>query len=204
MMPFNIEELPMEHGAHKEAAVVITAKNPMVIGRDRIKHLKRPATLNDVDRWLIDQAARRSSRARVILFRAMNARNERVWEFDPSLSDGELEEGGYVLTKALLPFHRRLLVNGMSLMVHTDWGLRECYAMRYGVRRLAAEIKKGQSDADPVAEADRWVLGNMLLHVALSMDHVIAELLPSHLSMIERRQDRLKRLIARLPQEAID
>ena len=140
----------------------------------------------------------------MILFRAVNAQGERVWQFDPDLSDEELAEGGYVLTRALLPFHRRLLKSGMALMVHTDWGLRECYAMRHGVRRLKTELKRGPGPHDPVIEADHWVLSNMLLHVALSMDHVITELLPTHLAMIDRRLTFLKTLTASLPASAVD
>lgn len=203
-MPFTIEEHPMQHAGVRQAAIVITAKNPMVIGRERIERLKRPAGMNDVDRWLIGQAASRSDRAKVILFRAVNERGERVWQFDPGLSDEQLEEGGYVLTRALLPFHRRLLKSGMVLMVHTDWGLRECYAMRHGVRQLKSELKQSAGTQDPVVEADTWILSNMLLHVALSMDHVVSELLPTHLAMIERRLTFLKQLIVGLPQSAVD
>lgn len=203
-MPFTIEEHPMQHGGVHQVAVVITAKNPMVIGHDRIQRLRRPAGMSDVDRWLIQQAAQRADRAKVILFRAVNAQGERVWQFDPDLSDQELSEGGYVLTRALLPFHRRLLKSGMALMVHTDWGLRECYAMRQGVRQLKSELKRGPSPQDPVIEADHWILSNMLLHVALSMDHVITELLPTHLPMIDRRLSFLKALITNLPASAVD
>ncbi len=203
-MPFTVEEHPMQHAGVRQAAVVITAKNAMVVGRERIQNLKRPTGMNHVDRWLLEQAASRASRAKVILFRAMNDVGERVWQFDPALNDQELEEGGYVLTRALLPFHRRLLAAGMVLMVHTDWGLRECYAMRHGVRKLKQELEQGPDKADPIVEADRWILSNMLLHVALSMNHVVSQLLPSHLAMLERRQVFLKNLVASLPASSID
>jgi hypothetical protein len=203
-MPFNVEEYPMQHVGVRQVAVVITAKNAMVVGRERIQRLRRPTGMNDVDRWLLEQAASRADRAKVVLFRAVNNDGDRVWQFDPSLNDNELEEGGYVLTRALLPLHRRVLASGMVLMVHTDWGLRECYAMRHGVRKLKAELQKSAGKADPVVEADRWILSNMLLHVALSMNHVVTELLPGHLAMLERRRVFLKTLVASLPASAID
>jgi hypothetical protein len=92
----------------------------------------------------------------------------------------------------------------MVLMVHTDWGLRECYALRHGVRQLKSELRQGTGKADPVIEADHWILSNMLLHVALSMDHVVSELLPTHLAMLDRRLAFLKNLIASLPASSVD
>jgi len=108
------------------------------------------------------------------------------------------------LTRALLPLHRRLLKSGLVLMIHTDWGLRECYAMRHGVRRLKAELKQAAGQSDPVIKADHWILSNMLLHVALSMDHVVTELLPTHLAMIDRRLAFLQKMINSLPTSAVD
>ena len=93
-MPFTIEDLPIRHQELTHRAIVITPKNPMVLGRERIEALRRPTSLNKVDRWLIDQAVRRSGKSRLILFRACNRQGERVWQFDPSLSDAELEEAG--------------------------------------------------------------------------------------------------------------
>src|SRR6187401_905640 len=139
-MPFLIEELPIRHEALVHKAIVITPKNPMVLGRERIEGLRGSTSLNRVDRWLIDQAVQRAGKSRMILFRACNRLGERVWQFDPSLSDSELEEAGYLLTCALVPFHRRLLNAGVVLMVHTDWGVRECYAMRHGVRKFENEL----------------------------------------------------------------
>src|SRR5690606_7392457 len=157
-----------------------------------------------VDRWLIEQATRGGTN-RIVLFRAKDRAGERVWQFDPSLSDAELEEAGYLLTVALIPFHRRLLAHGIVLMVHTDWGLRECYAMRHGVRKLEGELEREARGSDsPVAQIDQWLLSNMLLHVALSLDHVASRLLPLHLGMIDRRWKQLEPMLAALPPHAID
>lgn len=204
-MPFLVEDFGLKHGGLSHNAMVIIPKQPMILGRDRIKQLRGPSSLSRVDRWLLEQASRRRGRNRVILFRACNREGERVWQFDPGLSDAELEEAGYLLTCALLPFHRRLLHSGVVLMVHTDWGLRECYAMRHGVRRLGEELKSSTAHAESeVRQVDSWLLGNMLLHVALSFNHVAQKLLPLHLSMLERRWSQLQPLLAQLPAHAVD
>ncbi len=204
-MPFNIHDVELKQDGLTHRAVVITPKRPMVLGRERIERLRGPTSLNDVDRWLIEQTARREGRNRVILFRAKNERGERVWQFDPELSDAELADAGYLLSYALVPFHRRLLNKGVVLMVHTDWGVRECYAMRSGVRRLERELSDGGPGAEaPLREIDRWLLNNMLLHVALSLEHVTERLLPHHLTMIDRRWHQLQPLLAELPRHAVD
>ena len=145
----------------------------------------------------------RSDRVRVVLFRAMNSAGQRVWQFDPDMSEEELEEAGIVFTRALLPFHRRLMAAGIVLMVHTEWGIRECYAVRHGLRVLSKQLES-KSNPTPVEEADRWVVGHMLLHVALNLEHVTTTLLPAHLTMVERRWPRVQELVSLLPHDAID
>lgn len=204
-MPFAVDDLTLTHGDFSHGAMVITPKQPMVLGKERIDKLRGSTSLNKVDRWLIEQAARRQGRNRVLLFRACNARDERVWQFDPSLTDPELEEAGYVLSCALIPFHRRLLNSGVVLMVHTDWGVRECYAMRHGVRKLERELRAaGKSMHGAVRAADQWLLSNMLLHVALSLEHVTQKLLPLHLGMIDRRWSQIGGMLSKLPRHAVD
>jgi hypothetical protein len=202
-MPFAIDQQVVRHGSAEQGVMVITPKSAMTVGRKRIDDLRKPTGISPVERWLIEQARQRGSSRRIILFRAVNDAGERVWQFDPSLAESELEEGGYVLSKALLPFHRRLLASGVVLMVHTDWGLRECYAMRSGGQRALVDIDRLPA-GDPTREADRWVLTHMLLHAALNLDHIVKTLLPDHLKMVERRWPRVRELIARLPASAID
>jgi hypothetical protein len=202
-MPFAIGEQTVRHGSTVHRVMVITPKSAMIIGRQRIDHLRRPTGISPVERWLIEQARQRGSAARIILLRAVNNAGERVWQFDSSLTDPELEDGGYVMSRALLPFHRRLLASGVVLMVHTDWGLRECYAMRSGTQKALGELEHPQ-ESDPTREADRWVLTHMLLHAALNVEHIVQTLLPHHLAVVERRAPRLRELIARLPASAID
>jgi hypothetical protein len=202
-MPFVVEQHVVKKGSVPHGVMVITPRAPMIIGRKRIDELRRPSGISPVERWLIEQARLLAASGRIILFRAMNDGGERVWQFDPTLSDPELEEGGCVLSKALLPFHRRLLASGVVLMIHTDWGLRECYAMRSGVQKALLEVDRS-TDSGPTREVDCWVLNHMLLHAALKLDHVMASLLPRHLPMVERRWPRVRELVARLPPTAID
>jgi hypothetical protein len=44
----------------------------------------------------------------------------------------------------------------------------------------------------------------MLLHVGLNQEHVVTTLLPDYLTLIDRRWERVRELIARVPASAID
>ena len=201
-MPFTLGEVLLSHHGVERGAMVITPRTPIVVGAARLEQVAQAKGLSPVERWLIEQIQQRGERARVVLFRAVNDKRERVWQFDPALSEDQLQEGGYVMSKALVPFHRRMLASGVVLMVHTDWGLRECYAMRQGIRRLVQELDAVR-DRDAVEEADRWLLSHMLLHVALGLDHVTTSLLPTHMTMIERRYPSVLELVSQLPPDAI-
>lgn len=174
--------------------MVITPKVPMVIDRQRLDRVGRSSALSPVEEWLVDEARQHGEGARVLLFRAANASNRRVWEFDRSFSDTELREAGVVMTRALLPLHRALLASGVVLMVHTDWGRRESYAMRYGVHALTLELARSLAP-NASRRVDEWILRNMLMHVALSLDHVIHKLLPEQIGLIERRWPRVLELL---------
>jgi hypothetical protein len=202
-MPFTLSDVRLRHRGIERGAMVVTPKRAMVIDKERLDRLRRPSGLSQVERWLIAQAKQRGNNGHVVLFRALNDAGERVWQFDPELSESQLADGGYVMTQALLPLHRRLMAVGVVLMVHTEWGLRECYAMRHGAARLQRELASARKPT-PERDVDRWILSNMLLHVALRMRHVVDSLLPSHLAMIERRADQVRSLVAGLPAAAID
>jgi hypothetical protein len=176
------------------SAMVITPKSPMVIDRERLDRVGHSSSLSPVERWLVEEARERGDGARVVLFRAANSANERVWEFDRNFNEKELQEAGVIMTRALLPLHRALLASGVVLMVHTDWGPRESHAMRFGVQTLTQEITRS-SEGTAAHRVDEWILRNMLMHVALGLDHVVQKLLPGQMGLIERRWSRVVELL---------
>jgi hypothetical protein len=171
----------------------------MVVGRERIERLRNAGDVNDVERDLIRRVLQHEH-VRVVLFRAVDEDGRRVWELDQGLSESELEDAGLVMTRALLPLHRRLMAGGVMLMVHTDWGLRDCHAMRHGVRTMGRSLAQRTT---PLEVADHWLLTHMLLHLALPFERVATSWLPGHLALIDRRWTRMREIVARLPPEAI-
>jgi len=197
-MPFSITDERVRTTKGAATVMVVTPKNRIVVDHGRLDRLSKPTGLSPVEVWLIEQARLRGEGARVVLFRAVNANGERVWEFDPSFTESDLEKGGTIMTRALLPFHRGLLEAGVVLMVHTDWGFRESYAFRHGVRMLTEQLSLSARTAD--SQVDRWILGNMLMHVALKLDHVLKNLLPAHIGLVQQRADRVAEMLRAKPQ----
>jgi hypothetical protein len=83
-------------------------------------------------------------------------------------------------------------------LAHTDWGIRECFAMRRATEELVTELE-GSDDRHPQVQIDLWILKNMLLHAALSHEHVVDSLLPRHLRLLARRRARIESLLAASP-----
>jgi hypothetical protein len=192
-VPFSITDERVRTSKRSENVMVVTPRNRIVVDHARLDRLSKPSALSPVEGWLIEQARLRGDGARVVLFRAVNEKGERVWEFDPTFSESDLEKGGTIMTRALLPFHRGLLESGVVLMVHTDWGFRESYAFRHGVRVLSEQLSLSARSDDN--EIDRWILGNMLMHVALKLDHVLRNLLPAHMGLVQQRANRVAEML---------
>lgn len=175
----------------------------MVVDRKRIEAVRRSDGVNDVERRILRECEQRKGRCHVAIFRGVTTSGQVGWSFDPSFDERELGEAGYVMTRALLPLHRRMLKNEILLFVHSEWGERECIAMRKGVE-LAIEEAMARPDADSaLVRADVWILKNMLFHFALPMERIIESVLPPHLRMMHTRLPRVRTLVAELPKASI-
>lgn len=202
--PFRITETTVESHGSVYPVLVVTPRVPRVFGLERIEALKQPTALNAADRYLIEQTKKYGNRVHLAAFRAANEAGDRLWSFDPKLNGAQAEELGYLLTKSLLPVHRRMMANGVALLAHTECGTRECYAMRYGVRRLLTEIEEEPHTNAALTDVDRWILRNMLFHFALGLEHVTTSLLPNQVQMLERRWTRVSDLVMKLPKHFLD
>jgi hypothetical protein len=178
----------------KRVATVLTPRNPMVFDRVRLQRVEAAAKLSPVEQWLVENARQNPEESRITILRAVNSSGTRVWLFDPSFENAELEEVGYLLTKALLPFHRALAQTGVVLMAHSDWGDRESYGLRSGVWRRVDELSvKTTPTADE--SLDLWALKNMVHHMSLSLEHVVRNVLPRHRAMVDRSWARLQKTL---------
>lgn len=202
--PFRVSETMVMSQGTVHPLLVITSRVPRVFGTERIEALKQPTSLSAADRFLLEQTKQRGERVHLAAVRAVNDEGDRLWGFDPALSGSETEELGYLITKSLLPVHRRMMANGIALLAHTECGPRECYAMRYGVRRLLAELEASPHADAALTDVDRWILRNMLFHFALDLEHVTTSLLPNQIRMIERRWSRVSELVTKLPRHFLD
>ena len=202
-MSFVITELEIPVAGVRHPAMVVTPPAPMVVDRKRLEAVRGLERVNDVEKRILKECEQRKGRCHVAIFRGVTSSGQIGWSFDPSFDERELGEAGFVMTRALLPLHRRMLANEILLFVHSEWGDRECLAMRKGVE-LAIEDASSRSDSDsPLVRADLWILKNMLFHFALPMDRIIESVLPPHLRMMHTRLPRVRTLVAELPKASI-
>src|SRR5688572_15127601 len=203
-LPFRVSETTVTSHGTVHPVLVITSRVPRVFGVERIEALKKPTSLSAADRFLLEQTRQRGHRVHLAAVRATNEAGDRLWGFDPALSSSEVEELGYLITKSLLPVHRRMMANGIALLAHTECGTRECYAMRYGVRRLLTELDEAPHTDAALTNVDRWILRNMLFHFALDPEHGTMSLHQDQIRVMERRWARVSDLVTKLPRHFLD
>lgn len=201
-LPFVFDDIRVTANEREFGALVLTPASPMVIDTRRRDRLKEMPPLNEVDRAILDRVRGRGDDTPMLIMRAADDSGKRLWSFDPSFTDDEVEETGAELVRSLMPLYRRFLASGITLFVHADWGERELSPMRRGVARLSENLDPDEDGA--VRRLDEWLLRNMLLYSSLSFRHVTEVLLPEHMRLLERRQQRVRQLLEAVPPGAID
>lgn len=106
-----------------------------------------------------------------------------------SLDDDQLEEVGYLLTRAQLRAWRPLLTNGVLAIARVELRMWELAALRSGATRLLAEL-------DGTASDDAWLLKNAVLNSGVGIDTALGELLPQRLHEIAAARARLAARVA--------
>ncbi|MGE0788377.1 MAG: hypothetical protein AB7S26_22070 [Sandaracinaceae bacterium] len=192
-LPFDIDPFDFGDGATPSHGLMVV---PLRLDPAWLARVASATGVNDVERELVRTAVRH--RACVVMFRGAREDGTPLREMDPSFGDEELVEAGMVMARALLPLCRHLAAAGVTLFVHCEWPVRECYALREGSVRV---LEERSNEKDACAELDAWILQHMMLHVALGHDHVIENLLPLQLSMLDRRVARVAALLERTPRE---
>lgn len=202
MAAFQIQVVDIGQGALSHRAVVLCPTRPIVVGRAKLDEVNAGTELNAMDRWLLDQVEQTG--ASIAVFRGVGADGARAFTIDPELDERDAEQLGYVLTRGLLPVHRRMVKAGVTLLAHCDFGPREHHAMRVGVRRMLETLEARPRAHPAVQEMDLWILRHLLFHFGMPFEHIVKKVLPDHLRLIAARSARARELVARLPHAAID
>ena len=196
--PFEFAEVRVASASIEYGALVMTPRSRMVVDHAKRERLRGDhPELSAADRWIVERVRGYGGRCPILILRGADDDGERLWQFDPTFGDDELEEVGSLLSRALLPLYRRFLCAGVILFVHTEWGARETPPMRRGIARLAEEVSAASTTA-AMRDLDLWILKNMLLFSSLSTNHVIETLLPEHLRLVAHRQRQVSDVVARV------
>jgi len=198
--PLQIDERTLLTSRGPRVALMLWPSAPITLGAARLAELRTDLKRATVDQQIVREIKRRRGRVQMLIFRGVGP-NGAAWRFDPALSDDDAEELGYLLTKSQLPTWRRLAVSGVHLHLHTDWGVRESGTCRRGAVRLRHELTTGTPGA--TARFDAYMLSYLSLFYSADLDHVLRDLLPNQLGLVEQRAARIHELIADLGRDAI-
>lgn len=196
-LPFDFDHVVVETEGFACGVLVMTPRRPTLLGPAQREHLRSVPPLSEVEQTILDRIAARPEETPILILRGADDEGRSLWSFDPSFDEQELEETGLVFSRAVMPFYRGLLDRGVVLFVHSDWGYREIGPIRRGLNALADQVGTSSTNA-AVAAIDEWIVRNMLLYSSLSLQHVLQRLLPTHLRLLERRGDRVRRLFDRV------
>lgn len=209
-LPFTFTDATIETREGSRSALVFAPTRRLSMGRERIGALGQSETIGPMDRTLIDAVGARATPPSVVIFRGISADGCGSWGFAEDLSPEECHEMGRRLARAQIPVYRRMLHRGMTLMVHVDWGPRECEAVRRGLVARADELEQEQRAAgsdDPdrvIRRVDHWIARNLNFYFTSRYQRVVERLLPDQLPMFEKRHTRLRSMLDDLPAHAVD
>ncbi len=185
--------------------LVVAPRARVVAGRERLEELRASLKPGAIDLQLVREVRRRRGRLDALLMRGRSADGNGEWRLDPSLSDDDRAELGYLLAKSHLPNHRRFMVAGICVYVHTDFADAELEMFKVGAERLRGELeasvasRRGDEDEAATERVDLWVLKNLSFWFGISAERVLAEILPEQLPMFEARRPHMQAMIRTLP-----
>lgn len=196
--PFLFEHVHVSSESQSYGVQVMTPREPTVFGAQRRASVEGTSRISPVEEVILDAVDARPDNTPILILRGGTEDGRRLWSFDPDFDDEELEETGRVFSRSVLPLYRGFLARGIVLFVHSDWGDRAIGPIRRGLDALADDV--GVAGQEPaLAAIDEWIIRNMILYSSLSLRHVLDRLLPPHLGLLARREQRTKRMLARLP-----
>lgn len=200
--PFVFEHVQVSSEAQSFGVLIMTPREPTVFGAKRRAMVEGTSRISPVEKTLLDAVDARPDNTPILILRGGSDDGRRLWSFDPDFDDDELEETGRVFSRSVLPLYRGFLARGVVLFAHSDWGDRAIGPIRRGLDALADEVQRGEQDP-ALAALDEWIIRNMLLYSSLSLRHVLDRLLPPHLGLLARREQRTRRMLARLPPDVL-
>lgn len=173
--------------------MVLTPSESVAMGRGHIDTLREATEISANDRAIIDAAERME--VALVLFRGSDGEGAR-WGFAPDLPEHLADQLAVAVLERQLPVYRQLMLSGVCLFVHADWGEIETEAFRRAIDRLVAEYgARLGARPDPKLEADLWILKNLVFFFTLGHEQLLRTVLPSKLPMLEARMARVREMV---------
>ena len=205
-MGIDFSAAQIDGGDRRWRALVVTAGVPVILGREKLEALRESTDMGDIDRMIVERVRFADPPFDLIIFRS-KSEGDGCWTLSPDLSREELEEMGYLLSKAQAPTYRRFLAAGMLAIIHVESDPHVVDAFKAGSARLETEldlVPRDGSDAARIAADDRWTLKNLTFWFGISFEKAVASALPGRLRLLGPGVARMRELVSALPASAID
>lgn len=199
-MGFDFSERSFETNRGRRAALVLTPNVHVTIGPERITGLRAQIGMSEVDRMVIGEARARSERVDLTIFRGRDDDGNGSWGFVEGISEDDASQLAMAMLRSNLPLYRGLMRAGLCLHLHVDWGPVELVAFREAAEELSSELEV-RSEGEDADAVDVWILRNLTFFFALSLEKVLTSILPEKLALMEKRMERIQRMVLQLAPE---
>lgn len=211
-MSVEITEHSFETTLGIRQALVVTPTAPLLVGHDKLEQLRASSDTSAVDRVVIDHiAAQPHGSFSAFVFRGRHPSGKGSWRFDPSLSEDERRELGYLLWRSHLVLNRFCAAAGIFQNIWFDWTNAEVRAFSSAADRLAEDLRQRpglfadeQTPDTQLAQLDLWVVERHTFFLSMNLEGLLTRMLPPRVLETERELPKLRALIAAAPRQAFN
>lgn len=138
-MDLTFRTAKVRRGDRSWNALIVTPARPIVLGRERLRQLRRPQNLGEVDNAIVCALASADD-VSVLVFRSADDDGRCLWRFASDLTSSELHELACGMLRSQVKAFRRMVEAGVNAMVHVELGEVERDALAFAVADLLAEL----------------------------------------------------------------
>ena len=198
MIEFSESSIPTTRGLRH--ALVMTPRQHVVVGRERLAALRQRPSQGAIDRQCVAEVTRRRGRIEVLVFRGASDEGDGSWRFADDLAPDDADELGRLMVASMAPTRLALMQAGVFVHVHSDFSPRDADLFKRGTARVIDDAQllvdaAGDAAARARAQADLWSLKHLSFYLTSPLGRVLDEILVDKLPLLEHRSETLRQLL---------
>ncbi len=161
-------------------------------------------SMSEVDLQILDQARIRAAKTAptVCIFRGQHPEGLGSYQFNAQMTEEQAVEVAGRLLVGQIVVYREMIRSGICLFIHVEFGPLAVAAFRAAsadrIEMLERRVKE-TAEATAADQVDLWLLRNLNFFLTLGFEKLVDTILPGKLALMEKRMDRIQRLVATLP-----